>query len=370
MQKVITINLNGNAYQLDEDAFVLLREYLDGAERQLKDNPDKLEIISDLEQAIADKCGRFLGPHKSVVAAADVRQIIEEMGPVDPPEGEPSAAGASTSASGDRARGVGAAPKRLYQISEGSMISGVCAGIAAYLNIDVTIVRIVFVVLAVLTKGIGVAIYILLLVVLPHATTSEERAAAHGQPFSAQDVIDQAKKNYTQFRDSRDWKRQWRRQQRQWRRHIRPMTGRSWGPPLTHSVSYAGQLFAGVMLPVLTIVRVAAFWVWICVMASMLSTNAIFGEPLPDELPFWAAMLIAVLAYMAISWPLHAAKRASYYALGTPDFGWIAAWDGFLGLGLSLLALWVAFNYVPEVHDFLDHMDVVRSNVQNMMRGF
>jgi phage shock protein PspC (stress-responsive transcriptional regulator) len=361
MQKVITINLNGNAYQLDESAFALLRAYLDRAEEQLKTNPDKVEILSDLEQAFADKCNRVLGPAKTVISTAEIEQIIEEMGPVDPAAGEPSAS--APGAAGDRPRATASAPKRLYQISEGAMISGVCAGIAAYLHVDVTIVRIVFAVLAILTKGIWIAVYILLMVVLPHATTSEERAAAHGQPFSAQDVIDQAKRNYTKFKDSRDWKRQWRRQRR-------PITGRWWGPPLPHPVSYAGQLFAGFMLPVLTIVRVGVFWVWVCIMASMLSTNAIFGEPLPDDLPFWAALLIAMLAYMAISWPLHAAKRASYYALGTPDFGWIAAWDGFLGFCLSVLCLWLAFNYVPEVHDFLDHIDVVRGNLQNAMRGF
>ena len=69
MQKVIAINLNGHAYQLDEPAYDLLRAYLDRAEVQLKDNPDREEIIADLEQAIADKCNRFLGPHKTVVTA-------------------------------------------------------------------------------------------------------------------------------------------------------------------------------------------------------------------------------------------------------------------------------------------------------------
>jgi hypothetical protein len=83
MQKVITINLNGNAYQLDETAYGLLRTYLDAAELQLKDNPDKAEIISDLEQAIADKCNRVLGARKTVVTTAEVKQIIEEMGPVE-----------------------------------------------------------------------------------------------------------------------------------------------------------------------------------------------------------------------------------------------------------------------------------------------
>ena len=92
MQKVITINLNGNAYQLDETAYGLLVAYLDGAELQLKDNPDKAEIIADLEQAIADKCNRILGPHKTVVTTAEVHQIIDEMGPVEGAPSEPASA--------------------------------------------------------------------------------------------------------------------------------------------------------------------------------------------------------------------------------------------------------------------------------------
>ena len=63
MQKVITINLNGNAYQVDEAGYAALVAYLEGAERQLEDNPDRAEIIADLEQAIAEKCRRFLGAH-------------------------------------------------------------------------------------------------------------------------------------------------------------------------------------------------------------------------------------------------------------------------------------------------------------------
>src|SRR5262249_48718950 len=61
MQKVITINLNGNAYQLDEAGYEALVAYLDRAERQLRDNPDRAEILADLEQAIAEKCLRYLG---------------------------------------------------------------------------------------------------------------------------------------------------------------------------------------------------------------------------------------------------------------------------------------------------------------------
>ena len=70
MQKVVTINLNGNAYQIDDAGYAALVAYLEGADVSLKDNPDRAEIVADLEQAIADKCQGFLGPHKTVVTAA------------------------------------------------------------------------------------------------------------------------------------------------------------------------------------------------------------------------------------------------------------------------------------------------------------
>ena len=57
MQKVITINLNGNAFQLDEHGYDALRVYLEHAEAQLGGNPDASEIIRDLEQSVSHRDG-------------------------------------------------------------------------------------------------------------------------------------------------------------------------------------------------------------------------------------------------------------------------------------------------------------------------
>ena len=103
MQKVISINLNGNAYHVEEAGYDALIAYLDTAQRQLRDNPDRDEILADLEQAIAEKCRRFLSAHKTVVSAAEVDQIIKEMGPVD---GAAETAGASVSGLPSSARTV------------------------------------------------------------------------------------------------------------------------------------------------------------------------------------------------------------------------------------------------------------------------
>ena len=89
MQKVITINLNGNAFQLDEHGYEALRAYLEHAEAQLGGNPDASEILRDLEQSIAEKCQRLLGPGKTVVTTAEIAQMLREIGPVDSSAGAP-----------------------------------------------------------------------------------------------------------------------------------------------------------------------------------------------------------------------------------------------------------------------------------------
>lgn len=57
------------------------------------------------------------------------------------------------------------ASRKLYKIESEKMVSGVCAGIADYFDIDPSIVRIVWVLLG-LTGG-GIIAYIIAAVILP-----------------------------------------------------------------------------------------------------------------------------------------------------------------------------------------------------------
>src|ERR1700690_3773124 len=115
MNTVIIINLNGNAFHLEEPGFQALRAYLERAQGQLKDNPDKAEIMADLEQAIADKCAHFLRPHKNVLIAAKIDGVLKKMGRVQP-DGDAPAGTAAPEQADTRTGSAPAAPKRLYQI--------------------------------------------------------------------------------------------------------------------------------------------------------------------------------------------------------------------------------------------------------------
>ncbi len=59
--------------------------------------------------------------------------------------------------------------KRLMRVEEGRMIAGVCTGLGRYLGIDVTIVRVIFVLLAIFGLS-GILLYLILWLVMPMET--------------------------------------------------------------------------------------------------------------------------------------------------------------------------------------------------------
>jgi phage shock protein C len=61
--------------------------------------------------------------------------------------------------------------KRLYRTYEGRILFGVCSGLGEYFQIDPTIVRILFLILA-LMAGPGIVLYILLAIFVPNEPTT------------------------------------------------------------------------------------------------------------------------------------------------------------------------------------------------------
>jgi phage shock protein PspC (stress-responsive transcriptional regulator) len=81
--------------------------------------------------------------------------------------------------------------RRLYRLNDrdDSILAGVCAGLAAYTGVDVSIWRIVMIVLTLMTSGMAVIGYLVPMLLIPAARSPEQLAAAYGAPFDAQDVI-------------------------------------------------------------------------------------------------------------------------------------------------------------------------------------
>ncbi|HEY8537514.1 MAG TPA: PspC domain-containing protein [Steroidobacteraceae bacterium] len=166
MKRVVTVELNGMSFNLDEDAYDVLHAYLRRAEAQLADDPGRAEVIADLERSIAEKCQPFLNAHKNVVTADEMRSVLAQIGSVGDDTGQSST---------DASQGSNFAGKDrpLVQVREGAMISGVCNGLAARYGIDVTFIRVLFVLLAVFTSGAFILVYIAMMFLIPYDTNIE-----------------------------------------------------------------------------------------------------------------------------------------------------------------------------------------------------
>jgi phage shock protein PspC (stress-responsive transcriptional regulator) len=61
----------------------------------------------------------------------------------------------------------GSGTKKLVRSRQGRMVAGICAGAADYFGVDVTLVRVIVAVVAVITGGAGVLAYLVAWVIIP-----------------------------------------------------------------------------------------------------------------------------------------------------------------------------------------------------------
>ena len=162
MDKTISVNLAGHAqpYRLEQDAYDRLARYLDRAARRLQDDPDRAEVLGDLERSIGDRLAAMVASGDRLLTVADIEDVLDEIGMVDTGR--------------DHGPEDGGTPRRrLRRIREGQEIAGVCTGIAAYSEIRVDWVRTTVVLGTIFTGGILGVVYIALAVILPVVPRSE-----------------------------------------------------------------------------------------------------------------------------------------------------------------------------------------------------
>lgn len=178
MQKVIDISLSGHPqpFRLHEDAFNTLGQYLDQARARIADEEDRAEVADDLERSIGEKLSALSPSEAHVFSQNDIDAVLRTVGDVDAdvkatPASAPASAPAPTQAMPRRGR-------RLFRIREGQNFAGVCQGLAVYTDVDVSWVRTIFVLLALVTAGGFLLVYLAMVLILPVVGTREEFLAA------------------------------------------------------------------------------------------------------------------------------------------------------------------------------------------------
>jgi phage shock protein PspC (stress-responsive transcriptional regulator) len=188
MKITVSINLGGYFFNVDEDAYSELKLYLRNLELHFAGEESSSEILSDIETRMAELFRARLNQYKQVITIVDVREVTAVLGTpqdISDSEGIPE--------------GSRSGYHRMYRDIDNRMIGGVCAGIGAYWDINLLIIRLIFVALA-LAGGIGGLVYLILYIVLPEARTTAQKIEMKGEPVNIHNITEAVRKEFESVR--------------------------------------------------------------------------------------------------------------------------------------------------------------------------
>lgn len=187
MKKVIEVSIGGISFTIEDDAYFLLKDYLRRFENTISDPREAREVMEDVEARVAEIFHKELKYSNQVVGIELVQVVINHLGEVEEAGDKSDEQWKTSATSAINDEGYTKGEKRLYRDPDNKMISGVCGGIAAYLGIDVTIVRIAFV-LCFFAYSTGFWIYVILWIVSPVAKTVAQKLAMRGYAPTAENI--------------------------------------------------------------------------------------------------------------------------------------------------------------------------------------
>ena len=189
MNKTISIALAGFSFVIEEHAYIKLNDYLQALRRSLE-KEEVEEVMYDIEIRIAEIFRASLGK-REVVIDEDVEVVIAQIGtPAAIEEQEEAYYSEKTSFEKKNNKGE---TKQLFRDIEGAKISGVCAGFAHYFGIDVTIMRIIWL-LGMLITGffLMILLYIILALAMPKAKTTSDILKMKGKPIDFEHIKEES----------------------------------------------------------------------------------------------------------------------------------------------------------------------------------
>lgn len=190
MKLTVSINLGGYSFNIDEDAYSELKRYLRNLEMHFAGEESSSEILSDIESRMSEIFRAKLTGYKQVISITDVQDVISVLGtPEDISDNE----GPTT-----REKFSSRHYHRMYRDPDHRVIGGVCSGMAAYWDIEIWLVRVIFFILAMM--GVGILIYLILYIVLPEARTTAEKIEMKGDPVNIHNIKESVKNEFDTVR--------------------------------------------------------------------------------------------------------------------------------------------------------------------------
>lgn len=211
MKPTLNINLAGYPFTIDDDAYRLLKDYLDTIRYAFDTKEDTEDLAADIESRIAEILVENEAGGLRIVTIEEISKVIERIGkPSDFIEVEEvETVNTEKDTPLDNPKNITPPPyqppkysrnpfvrKRIFRDPQDAMLGGVCAGLAAYMHVDVTIVRIITVLLFFLSATTVAIAYIILWIVVPEANTPFQRMQMMGEDPTVENIGRTLTENY------------------------------------------------------------------------------------------------------------------------------------------------------------------------------
>ncbi len=215
MKKTFTINISGSIFHIDEDAYEKLQQYLHKLNCHFGTAVEGQEILQDIEARIAELFIEKTVNKVEVITDAMVDEVITRMGKpedfMEPGEEEPSGKAKEDTDPQNEPK----IRRRLYRDGDSRVLGGVCSGMGAYFNIDMVILRVIFVLAFFLSAGAAMLVYIVFWIAVPKAKTTAQRLEMKGKEATVSNIeksikeeMNEVGESYNKFMDSKNEKGQ------------------------------------------------------------------------------------------------------------------------------------------------------------------
>lgn len=200
MNKTLSIGLAGFSFIIEEHAYIKLSDYLKALKSSL-DPTEADEVMHDIEIRMVEIFRANL-IKRDVINDADVEKVIAQIGR---PEVIEEHEGSYYSENKQKTEGTNNNNrKKLFRDPEKQKVAGVCAGLAQYFGMDITLMRAIWVIVfLIMIPAAGsalllVLLYAILWAVLPKAQTASEFLQMRGEPINF-DTLKSESNKFVQF---------------------------------------------------------------------------------------------------------------------------------------------------------------------------
>lgn len=192
MKKTLTVNLAGTVFHIDDDAYRLLDNYLNNLRLYFQKQEGAQEIVDDIENRVCELFLERIDKGQQVITIANVEEVIARLGkPEDfemADDNQTEQEDKSTKRENNSYSTYAKTERRLYRDPDNKILGGVFSGMAAYLGWDVTLIRLIAIIILIFGYGVLIPIYIICWLVIPEARTAPEKLAMRGEEVNMENI--------------------------------------------------------------------------------------------------------------------------------------------------------------------------------------